>query len=127
MQLLTPPRQAGRTSEISPFKSYAEAVSNTPRAQETTGCPSPGSPRDRSSDDVNSETSVLTDNLSVQEGSVTNEKSSDIRVSDRNQESTPTITDPSTNTTNNRKRWTKEEQVDLFRCYCEAIKKGPPP
>ena len=111
VQLLTPPRQAGRTSEISPFKSYAEAV---------TGSPSPSLIRDRSSDDVNSETNVQSDNLSSSAGNVINE------ISDGNigtdQISIPTTIGPSTNIT--RKRWTKVEQVELFKCYYEALKLG---
>ena len=101
VQLLTPQRQAGRTSEISPFKSYAEAV---------TGSPSPSLIRDRSSDDVNSETNVQSDNLSFSAGNVINEISDGNTGTD--QISIPTTIGPSTN--NTRKRWTKVEQVELL-------------
>lgn len=97
----------------SPLKIYVKAL---------IGYPSLGSPRDCPSNNVNSEVSVLIDNLSIQEGNNTNKNS----YPNKDRESIPTITGTYKNTTKDRQGWTKEEQVDLFRYYCEAIKKRMP-
>ena len=110
----------GSPGGLTPGKSYAEAL---------TGSPSPGLPRDRSTGDVNPNRSVISDTLSIQEEqSDTNGNSNEpIRLFDTNQQSTPSQTEPSTNTTNtNRQRWTKDEQIDIVKCYYEALRKGLP-
>ena len=100
--------------ETSPNKSYVEAL---------TGCPSPGLSRDRPTDDVNSVRGVIIDNLSILEECDANEESD---LTERIQEPTPSITNLTTTIKIHKQSWTKDEQVDLYKCYCIAINKGLP-
>ena len=97
-----------------PSKSYAEV----------SGSPSPRQKRDNSSSDVNLETSSNRDNLSVQIDDVINDKSPN---DDTSQVSITILTkDPTAdkNKLSPRYCWTNEENVELFKCYCEATSKN---
>ena len=87
-------------------------------------CPSPSRKRDSSTSDANLEKSLIRGNLSTQMESAVQDKP--ILTIDTNQILVPKqITGPSTDNNNisPRQRWTKEENVALFKCYCKAIDK----
>ena len=90
-----------------------------------TGCPSPGAPRDRSTDDVTPEQNENSDNLLTQEVNATNE----MTILSPQQSITTTtgsLSLQSRNTTRN--KWTKDQRLELFRCYVIAINlKKPAP
>jgi hypothetical protein len=112
----TPPTRTAKTSltgspsAITPGKSYAEAL---------TGCPSTGPTRDYSSNHATLDKNIQNGNLSVQFDDVINDTTSTV-----NPPSIPISMDPVTTNKKKRQSWTKEEQVDLFECYCEALKLG---
>ena len=114
-QITPPPRQAntnltGSTGGITPGRSYAEAL---------TGCPSTGLTRDYSSNHANLDRNINHGNLSVQFDDAMTDT-----APTANPPSIPNPTDPVTTNKTKRQSWTKEEQVELFECYCEALKLG---
>ena len=115
-----------RNTGLTPGLSYADAVTRSSRKTErSTGRPSPSQKRDSSTNDVNFEKSSIRDNLSSQMENAMNDKPT-LRV-DTNLPSVPNpITGPSTDIPiiSPRQRWTKEENVALFKCYCEATSKN---
>ena len=101
----TAPVPAGSPRMIG--KSYAEAL---------TGSPLPRLKSDRVTRDVSLETRVTNDKLSTRDESIANDGNNET-----NQMHAPTTKRPSTNK-NKRTRWTKDEQIELFRCYCASIR-----
>jgi len=99
--------------------SYADVVTGSPQSQQSpTGRSPTGTPRSRSTDDVTTEQNENSDNLLTQEVNATNEMTI---LSP--QQSITTTTGPlsiqSRNTTRN--KWTKDQRLELFRCYVIAI------
>ena len=118
------PSTAGKRSERPSPRTYAEAL---------TGSPHTGSPRDCLSNDVDFDNTNTKDNLSslmdkaMDETTVVSEIITKIpnRTSLPINTKGPSTSDESTiNTLSTRKRWTKEDNKELFTCYCEALKLG---
>ena len=107
------------TRKVSPLKSYAEAVTGSPHGTPPhTGDSSTGPTRGHGSDDVTPDSSVLCDALSIQ---VRNDINEEV-LNEPTQRSIPTITEPFNNV-NKKQKWTIEDKVELYRCYCEATSK----
>ena len=99
--------------------SYAEAVTGTPRTPSQTGCSTTGITRGHLAEDVTPDKSVTSDNLLFQ---VENDIDEEV-YNEQTHRPNSTITEPFTNK-NNKQKWTIEEKLDLYRCYCKALSKG---
>ena len=86
-------------------------------AESTTGSSPPGLKRSRTTRNVNRAACETNDkHPSPHDGRIANDGNDETR-----QTHAPPTQRPKT-TKNKRIKWTKDEQIELFRCYCESIK-----
>ena len=112
----TPKLSITSNTGLTPGKSFADAVLGSNRSPTQTGCSSPGPTRSYSPVYVTPGSNKQCNNLSIRNVNATNEITTIVQ-------SPPSITtkkDSLTTTNKIRNKWTKDEKLELYRCYCIA-------
>ena len=121
-----PDESPSRNPWLTPGKSYAEAVTGSPCTPSPAGSLSTGITRGHESEYVTPDNRVSSDTLSSPMRNDANENIIIGNTTIRNQQPSRNPPGPISNNTTRRYKWTREEKVELFWCYCYARAKQLP-